>query len=167
MLALSAVAPAAWAAPAVTSQLEVRQVVIESGRELLKPASAARPGDLLQYRAVYSNSGNQPAGHLLASLPVPPGTTLQSSGIEPGGAQATLDGNHFAPMPLMRSVVGKDGQLQQQPVPLSEIRALRWDLGTLAPRETRAVQLRVHVNQPIPAPAAAKPAPITGAKTSP
>ena len=151
----------------MTSQLVVRQVVIASGHELLKPATAARPGDLLQYRAVYSNSGNQPADHLMASLPVPPGTTLQSSGIEPAGAQATVDGSHFAPMPLMRSVVGTDGRPHPQPVPLSEVRALRWDLGTLAPRETRAVQLRVHVNQPLTAPAAVRPAPAASAKTSP
>lgn len=138
--------PAAWAASAVTSQLEVRQVTMESGHEALKPASAARPGDLLQYRATYTNAGNAAAEHLLANLPVPSGTTLQADGMDPTGAQASLDGKQFAPMPLMRPVLGKDGKPHQQPVPLSEIRSLRWDLGTLASHQTRAVQLRVHVN---------------------
>ncbi len=149
MLVATAWMPAAWAAPVVTSKLEVRQLVIASGHEQLKPATAARPGDLLQYRANYTNSGDQPAGHLLASLPVPAGTSLLASGIDPAGAQASLDGTHFEPMPLMHQVTGKDGKVRQEPVPMSAIRALRWDLGTLAPRQTRSVQIRVHVNTPI------------------
>lgn len=149
MLVATAWVPAAWAAPVVTSKLEVRQLLTVSGHEQLKPATSARPGDLLQYRADYTNSGDQPAGHLLASLPVPAGTSLMTAGIAPAGAQASQDGTHFAPMPLMHDVTGKDGKVRQEPVPMSAIRALRWDLGTLAPKQTRSVQIRVHVNTPI------------------
>lgn len=146
--------PAAWAAPVVKSQLQVRMVAMVSGHEVLQPVTAAKPGDLLQYRAVYSNAGDAAAGHLLANLPIPAGTTLQDSGIEPAGALASTDGNRFAPMPLLRTVTGKDGKPRQEPVPLGEIRALRWDLGVLAPHQDKSVQARVRVN----APAAAAPA---------
>lgn len=153
LLAAMTWVPAVWAAPVVASKLDVRQVVVASGHEVLKPATAIKPGDLLQYRAVYTNSGDQPAGHLLASLPVPAGTSLAATGTEPAGAQASVDGTHFAPMPLMHTVTGKDGKPRQEPVPLSAIRALRWDLGSLLPNQPRAVQIRVHVNTPASTPA--------------
>jgi len=154
-LALAAWVPAAWSTPVVTSQLQVSQVVHATGGDVLKPAAEAKPGDILQYRSVYANGGTSAAAHLLATLPVPAGTTLQASGVDPSGAEASVDGKTFAPMPLMHSVVGKDGTSHQEPVPLADIRALRWDLGTLAPHDTRAVQLRVHVNTPAAATAAA------------
>ena len=140
--------PAAWAAPVITSRLQVQAVVVVSGHESLKPVTTARPGDLLQYTAVYSNTGDAPAGHLLANLPIPTGTSLQAGDIQPAGALASVDGSQFAPMPLMRTVTGKDGQPHRVAVPLSEIRALRWDLGTLPAHQDKAVQARVRVNAP-------------------
>ena len=150
-------APAAWSAAAVTSQLEVRQVVMTQGHEVLRSAAAARPGDLLQYRAVYRNGGDTAAIHLLARLSVPAGTTLQIDSIQPAGAEASIDGTHFAPLPLMRTTTGADGRPQQQPVPAADIRALRWDLGTLAPDTNRSVELRVRIDRPQSAPVPAKP----------
>lgn len=166
MLVVTAWVPAAWAAPVVTSKLDVHQMVVEAGHEVLKPAMATKPGDLLQYRAVYTNSGDQPAGHLLASLPVPAGTSLVAAGTEPAGAQASVDGTRFAPMPLMHTVTGKDGKSRQVPVPLSAIRALRWDLGSLEPNQPRAVQIRVHVNTPTAAPSNGAAAAGEGASAS-
>jgi uncharacterized repeat protein (TIGR01451 family) len=140
--------PAVWAAPAVTSQLQVHQVVHEANGDVLKTASAAKPGDVLAYQATYSNGGDSAAAHLMATLPIPGGTSLIASGIDPTGAQATVDGTTYAPMPLMHTVVGKDGKSHQVPVPLADIRGLRWDLGTLAPHQSKSVQARVHVNAP-------------------
>lgn len=156
LLLATAWVPAAWAAPAVTSVLEVRQVIAEGGHEVLKPATATRPGDVLQYRATYTNSGDQPAGHLQAGLPVPAGTSLLASGIEPAGALASVDGTHFAPMPLTRTVTGKDGKSRRETVPMNEIRALRWDLGTLLPNQPKSVQARVHVDTAIATSSAAQ-----------
>ncbi len=150
-------APAAWSAAAVTSQLEVRQVVTAQGREMLRPAAAARPGDLLQYRAVYRNGGDTAAIHLLARLPVPAGTTLQIDSIRPAGAEASTDGTHFAPLPLMRTTTGADGRPHREPVPVADIRALRWDLGTLAANASTSVELRVRIDRPQPAAVPARP----------
>ncbi len=149
-------APAAWSAAAVTSRLEVRQVVTTQGREMLRSAAAARPGDLLQYRAVYRNGGDTAAIHLLARLPIPAGTTLRIDSIQPAGAEASTDGTHFAPLPLMRTTTGTDGRPHQEPVPAADIRALRWDLGTLAPNASKSVELRVRINRPQPAAASAR-----------
>lgn len=155
LMAAVAWVPAAWAAPAVTSQLQVQQVVSEQGHEVLRPAAAAKPGDLLQYRAVYRNSGDTAATHLLVRVPVPPGTTLVAGSIRPAGAEASTDGTHFAPLPLLHTVTGHDGKPRQEPVPLSAIRAVRWDLGVLAPRESKNVELRARINVPQAAPAPA------------
>jgi uncharacterized repeat protein (TIGR01451 family) len=154
LLIAAAWAPAAWANPVVASRLEVKQVVNASGHEVLKSAAAVKPGDTLQYRAIYTNSGDQPAGHLMARLPVPEGTTLLAQGMLPALAEASVDGSTFAAMPLMQTVIGKDGKSHREPVPLSAIRAVRWDLGTLEPSQARPVQIREHVNTPIVNPAA-------------
>ncbi|HUX74101.1 MAG TPA: hypothetical protein VMV25_09460 [Steroidobacteraceae bacterium] len=141
-------APAAWSAAVVTSKLQVRQVQSEHGHERLGLAAAAKPGDLLQYRAVYRNSGDAPATHLLARVPVPLGTTLLTDSLKPAGAEASTDGTHFAPLPLMQSVSGKDGKRHRQPVPAADIRAVRWNLRTLAPGQSARVLLRVRINLP-------------------
>ncbi|HVC16306.1 MAG TPA: hypothetical protein VNE18_03305 [Rhodanobacter sp.] len=156
IIAAAAWTPAAWSAPVVTSQLQVQQVVSEQGHERLQPAAAARPGDLLQYRAVYRNSGDAAAGRLLARVPVPAGTTLVANSIQPAGAEASTDGTHFAPLPLMRSVAGKNGKPHREPVPVADIRAVRWNLGTLAPGQSASVELRVRINLP-QTPTPAKP----------
>lgn len=157
LVSLMASAPAAWAKPVVSSELQVHQVVHERNGDVLKPVTVVKPGDVLEYRAVYGNSGDSGAAHFMASVPVPSGTSLLAAGTVPAGAQATVDGTHYAPMPLMHAVIGKDGKSHQVPVPLAEIRGLRWDLGTLGPHETKDVRLRVHVDTPNAA--------IEGAKT--
>ncbi|MBS0457576.1 MAG: hypothetical protein JSS44_09640 [Proteobacteria bacterium] len=144
----------AWAAANVVSQLEVQKVVAEAGHPVLKSAADAKPGDTLQYRATYTNRGDSAAQHLLAKLPIPKGTTLVAESGQPAGAMGSTDGQHFEAMPLLRAVVGKDGKAQREVVPLAEIRALRWDLGTLDPKQSKVVRLNVHVDT-VPAPAAA------------
>ncbi|MBS0213046.1 MAG: hypothetical protein JSR26_07710 [Proteobacteria bacterium] len=158
-LALAVVGPApARAAADVSSQLEVKKVVVEAGHESLRSAADAKPGDTLQYRATYTNKGTSAAQHLLAKLPIPKGTTLKPDSGLPAGAMASVDGQNFASMPLMRNVNGKDGKPLREPVPLADIRALRWDLGNLDPKQSKTVQLNVHVDAPLPAePTAAAP----------
>ena len=50
-------------------------------------------------------------------------------------------------MPLKRMVKKSDGKLEEQLVPLSEYRALRWDLGELAQKNKVEVSARARVNQ--------------------
>jgi uncharacterized repeat protein (TIGR01451 family) len=53
-----------------------------------KPAGDGKPGDVLQYSATYRNTGAAAAAKLLATVPVPPGTTFIAASAEP--AQARL-----------------------------------------------------------------------------
>ena len=129
----------------VTVQLTAKRVTKAQGHESLTPAEQARPGETLEYRAVYRNDGAAEARHLAATLPIPRGTTYVPGSASPAGVQASLDGSKFAAVPLTRVVRGADGREVVREVPVSEYRALRWPLGSLASRQTRAVTARVRI----------------------
>ena len=141
-----AAGPIAWAQNQVTSILVAQQVEMVEGKAIFKPASQGKPGDVIDYSNTYKNSGTLAADKLFATVPVPVGTTLVASSAQPATAQASTDGAVFAPMPLMRSVRQADGSQRSEPVPLTDYRALRWDLGTLAAGRTAVVSLRARVD---------------------
>lgn len=139
----------------VASQLLAQRVDMVAGKPVLSPAGEAKPGDVLQYSATYKNTATAPAGKLLATLPVPPGTTLVQASAEPTQAMASTDGKTFAPMPLTRMVKQADGSTRKEPVPLPEYRALRWDIGALPSGASTVVSLRVRIDSPVDTPVAA------------
>ena len=145
--------------PTVTSQLRAQRVEMLGGKEVLRPATDGKPGEVLEYSGTYRNGGTAAVDKLQATVPVPPGTTFIAGSAEPAQAQASTDGSRFAPMPLVRSVKQPDGRERKEPVPLAEYRALRWDVGTLAAGRGAVVSLRVRIDSPAAAPAAttAKP----------
>ena len=146
---------AVWAqASPVSSQLLAQRVEMVGGKPVFKPAGDGKPGDLLQYSATYRNTGTAAAGKLLATIPVPPGTTFIAASAEPAQALASTDGSAFAPMPLTRMVKQADGSVRKEPVPLADYRALRWEIGTLAAGASTVVSLRVRIDSPAAAPAA-------------
>ena len=140
----------------VSSQLSAQRVEMVAGKPVLKAASDGKPGDLLQYSASYRNTGAVAAAKLLATVPVPPGTTYIAASAEPAQAQASTDGSNFAPLPLTRLVKQLDGSTRKEPVPLSDYRAVRWEIGALPANATTVVSLRVSIDSPA-AVAAAKP----------
>lgn len=138
----------------VSSQLLAQRVEMVAGKPVLKPAGDGKPGDVLQYSATYRNTGAAAAGKLLATVPVPPGTTFIEASAEPAQAMASTDGNSFAPMPLTRMVKQADGSTRKESVPLADYRALRWEIGTLPAGGSAVVSLRVRIDSPAAAPAA-------------
>lgn len=117
-----------------------------NGKPTLEDASRARPGDVLEYHATYSNTGTKPARDLLATLPVPPNSLeyLPKTAF-PEGVLASADGKTFAPAPLVRMVTLPDGKRVMREVPVSEYRYLRWRLGELAPGKSVMVGARMRV----------------------
>ncbi|MEO7886909.1 hypothetical protein [Polaromonas sp.] len=138
----------------VSSQLLAQRVELVAGKPVLKPAGDGKPGDVLQYSATYRNTSAAAADKLLATVPVPPGTTLIAASADPALALASTDGNVFAPMPLTRMVKQADGSVRKEPVPLADYRALRWEIGTLAAGASTVVSLRVRIDSPAAVPAA-------------
>lgn len=115
-------------------------------KEVLLAADKVAPGDLLKYQVIYQNKGKSLLKQVKATLPLPVGTTYVAGSAAPANAMASLDGKDFAAMPLKRMVKKSDGKLEEQLVPLTEYRALRWDLGELAEKSKVEVSARARVN---------------------
>ena len=77
--------------------------------------------------------------------------TFVAGSSQPAGAQASLDGKTFEPIPLLREVKKADGTTEKQPVPLAEYRALRWSIDLLDAGKETPVQLRAKVRTNPPA----------------
>ncbi|BCM91017.1 hypothetical protein IAD21_02881 [Abditibacteriota bacterium] len=134
-------APAASSKPDVKAELKAFKVVGDK----LEAADTADPGDIIEYQASYTNTGSSPAQRFSPQLPVPDALVYAGNTAAPAGYLATTDGKNFAPAPLMRSVRNPDGTTKMVAVPLREYRALRWQLGTLAPGATVTIKARARV----------------------
>jgi uncharacterized repeat protein (TIGR01451 family) len=140
----------AWADDPARVQLAAFRVhsVLANGaaNEKLQTLEQIRPGDVIEYQATYANPGKAAVSNVQLTLPVPPGGVVYvPGGARPAGAMASIDGKVFAAMPLMRSHVLPDGRVVQRTVPASEIRFLRWDLGTVEAGAQRSVQARMQL----------------------
>jgi len=153
-IALAAAAGSAHAAESTTAkpaagsvavELTAQRVTKSQGKEVLVAADQAKPGELIEYRALYRNDGANEAKGLMATLPIPRGTQYVAGSATPRGVEASLDGRTFAPVPLKRSVKTADGRTVVQEVPVSEYRTLRWPLGVLPTKQSRTVAARVRV----------------------
>jgi uncharacterized repeat protein (TIGR01451 family) len=130
----------------VAVTLVAQRVMAESGsKETLLPADHAKPGDVIEYRATYRNSGTANVHQLAATLPIPVGSEFLARSASPAPSLASLDGRTFAPLPLKRRVRQADGREVTEDVPLREYRSLRWTLGTLPARGERIVRARVRL----------------------
>ncbi|HEY0684209.1 MAG TPA: hypothetical protein VGD45_17885 [Steroidobacter sp.] len=152
LVTLSALLPQQiFAAEPLTASLEAHKVVaVTNGKEQLTSAAEAKPGDVIEYRATYKNVSKAPLHSVMATLPVPAtGVELMLNSATPAGVEASIEGTQFAPVPLKRLVKMPDGTHQQQLVPATEYRFLRWPLGDLPAGASKTVSARVRVtNEP-------------------
>ena len=132
-------------------------VKAKDGTEKLMDAAAVRPGDVIEYKATYTNNTGKPVTNLVASLPIPEGLEYLPKSAKPGATlvkAATKDGV-FAAEPLTRTVAGKT-----EPVAYADYRSLRWTLGQLPVNGVTAVSARAKVQGVVPpAPKASSAAP--------
>jgi hypothetical protein len=130
----------------VAVTLAAQRVEAQSGgKETLAPADQAKPGDVIEYRATYHNSGATNVRELAATLPIPFGSEYIARSASPAPTLASLDGRTFSPLPLKRRAHLADGRDVMQEVPAREYRSLRWTLGTLPARGERTVRARVRL----------------------
>lgn len=116
------------------------------GKEKHESAGKAKPGDVIEYKAVYRNKGKREATSLLATIPIPLGTDYIPGSAKPEKILASLDGASFAPAPLKREVTLPSGAKEMRTVPVEEYRAIRWELNTLAPGKSATVSVRVRLS---------------------
>lgn len=141
-VSFSFLAHAAPAAEPVKVALQALKVVDVNGKETLTESKTAKPGEVLEYRAVYSNVSKKIITNLAATLPVPVGMEYVGLSVKPAGALASTDGKVFSAMPLMRK--GASGKTEA--VPLADYRALRWTVSSLQPGKPFEVSARMRVS---------------------
>ncbi len=125
----------------VRAELQALKISVnKDGKETAAEAKEARPGDLIEYRATYTNTSKKTISGLAATLPIP--KDMQFTGTAtPAGAEASTDGKTFAMMPLKRKVGDKVVD-----VPLADYRALRWRVAELPTGKSTVVTARTRVN---------------------
>lgn len=145
---------------AVSAVLTQQLVVVENGKEVLKPVSSVKPGDLIEYRVVYTNHGAKPVTEVVADLPIAEGLEYQPrSALPRQGSQVAEAKGGFGAEPLMRIVNGK-----KVVVPYSEYRRLRWSVGSLAAGAEVRVSARARVSSGAPVPSAGAQVPVATGK---
>jgi uncharacterized repeat protein (TIGR01451 family) len=148
------------AAPQVEGTLNQSRIVVVNGKESIATADKVSPGDLLEYKVRYVNKGVGPAKNLVVTLPIPAGLELAAATDTPKAALASLDGQRFEPMPIKRAVKQADGKEILQDVPLSQYRALRWQVEQLDAGKSANFSARARVesltSSTAPPPIAAK-----------
>lgn len=144
------------AAKAVTVVLTQSKVVKGSdGNEQFQDAATIKPGDVIEYKATYTNNTGKPVKGLVADLPIPEGLEYLPRSAKPGASlvKAATKNAVFESEPLVRKLAGG----KTEPVPYSEYRMLRWSLGQLPANGSTAVSARAKVEAV--APSAAPPTP--------
>jgi hypothetical protein len=116
-------------------KLERKKVTVAEGKEVLVPATTAKPGEVIEETATYTNPSKKNIRRVEATLPVPQFTEPVLGSITPANVKASTDGMTFAEIPLKRKVRQPNGVVLEQAVPLSEYRFLRWSAIELAPEK--------------------------------
>ena len=144
--AAALVLPLGALAQMVASELTLMGITKQSnGQESLAAVNTIKPGDLLQYTAVYKNTGKQSAKQMVATLPIPAETEFIASSAVPATAMASLDGKLYQSIPLVREVKQANGKLVTVTVPFGEYRFLRWPERELAAGASFSASARVRV----------------------
>ena len=148
----------------VTIKLSQWKVVTDDKKqESFADASSIKPGEIIEYRAVYTNVSKKSVKGLAAVLPIPEGLEYIPDSSKPGtpAAEAATKDGRYAAQPLVREVKGKDGKQHTERVPYYEYRSLRWSVGDLVAGKTFEVKARARVgtSQPDVEPQAAQAPP--------
>jgi uncharacterized repeat protein (TIGR01451 family) len=121
------------------------KIVVRNGVETKQPAELVKPGDIVEYTVEYRNQSSKPVRDVRGTLPIPTGMSYENGSATPKNFWASTDGKNFSVAPLKRRQKNADGSESEVLVPLKEYRALRWDLGEIAPNATSTVKARVKV----------------------
>jgi uncharacterized repeat protein (TIGR01451 family) len=121
-------------------ELEARKIATSpSGKEISTPAETAAPGDVVEYRVTYTNTGATVLKDVRPEIPVPNGLVVLLGSDRPAAAEALLAGRDFVPLPALDA--------EGKPVSAEKLRAFRWSPAPLAAGAAREVVIRVVVGR--------------------
>jgi uncharacterized repeat protein (TIGR01451 family) len=115
----------------LTGGLEAYRVVVtDKGVENFLPADNAQPKDVIEYRLVYTNTGDEPIQNVLITDPIPIGTTfLQPSVSQPkaGRVEFSIDGGkNFQSWPILVKTKTADGEEKLVEATPDMVTHIRW-----------------------------------------
>lgn len=146
---------------AVEAVLTQMLVTVENGKEVLKPVEGVKPGDLIEYRVVYTNRTTQTVRDMQATLPIPQGLEYQPRSAQPSQTvEAAVRGGQYAREPLMRDL----GNGKKEAVPYHEYRSLRWAIAQIPAAGKAEVQARVRVASASPINVSSSVPPVQAAR---
>lgn len=151
--------PLASKKDAVVIQLTQKRVMTGPQGERLEEAASVKPGDVVEYRATYTNVSKLPVQGLVAKLPIPEGLEYIPKSAKPYNATLQMAGRdgEFGVEPLQRKLA--DGSVQ--PLPYNEYRTMRWNIGQLNAGASVVVSARAKVESSATQPVTATPATST------
>ena len=118
----------------------------EDGEELLTRVDEVKPGEVIEYQAVYTNTTGKDIVNILATVPIPTNTTYIDESARPGNASASLDGVKFDTIPLKQKVTSEDGKVEERLVPPADYRFTRWTIKKLGAGKEKVFKVRVKIN---------------------
>ena len=136
---------------ALQSQMEAFVVLPQAdGSESFDLAKSIEPGQVIEYRTVYSNTGDSSISDLAVIGPVPTGTHyLRQSATSTARHvfEASIDGGtSWHTEPLMRAVTHPDGSKTEQVVEPEEYSHVRWrSADAIARNSSQEFRYRVFV----------------------
>ena len=133
------------------STLESYLVVEEGGEERLTPAEQAGPGDIIEYRLLYTNVSDRALSGLVVNGPIPNNTSYlgdtDSASVNAAFTVSVGAGDEFQSEPYTRVVTDENGNQQEEVVPPEDYTQLRWEpVDSIAPNQTQTYIYRVQVD---------------------
>ena len=123
----------------------------KKGKEVVKKASSAEPGQIIEYRIRHKNESAGVLNNLLTNGPIPKNTSyVAGSGSTKVKAEfeVSIDGGaNFAKEPLTREVKDASGKIVTEEIPASEYTHVRWrGKDGIRKGKTQEFRYRVTVN---------------------
>ena len=120
------------------------------GSESFEVAKSVEPGQVIEYRTVYSNTGDSIISGLAVVGPVPPGTRYQGKSASSDVThefEASIDGGtSWHSEPLVRTVIQPDGSEKEVVIPPQEYTHVRWKAAdSIASNASQEYRYRVFV----------------------
>jgi uncharacterized repeat protein (TIGR01451 family) len=141
--ASSVSSPSGASAKPISVLLVQKKVLKDAkGVEQLVDAASVKPADIIEYHVTYTNISSKPVRGVVAELPIPEGLEYQALSAKPArDVLLAAKDVAYAKEPLVR----KRADGKSEPVPYSEYRRVRWNLGVLAPGAAVDVYARAKV----------------------
>lgn len=112
---------------------------VPGGKPKLTAVEVVKPGQLIEYQAVFTNVSDKALNGVAPEIPVPTGMTLVLESIDPEEYTLSTNGTLFVKGPLL-DATGK-------PLGAEHVRSVRWAPAKLEAGSAITTRLRARVNE--------------------